>query len=166
VFIYVQSLGVVLYVLVCGGLPFDGETLHILRDRVISCRFRIPYFMSSGISSFLLHCGVVCMLDSGAEGPGFKLQPRRCRVTVLGKLFTPIVSLFTKQQNCPTAKNRDHLRNLTLGNRVWATFTFYLHCNSCYMVSHTSCLQVFPLSSYIVSNSCYLVCRWFLELPA
>ena len=30
------------------------------------------------------------MLDSGAEGPGFKSQPRRCRVTVLGKLFTPI----------------------------------------------------------------------------
>ena len=28
------------------------------------------------------------MLDSGAEGPGFKSQSRRCRVTVLGKLFT------------------------------------------------------------------------------
>ena len=26
----------------------------------------------------------------------FKSQPRRCRVTVLGKLFTPIVPLFTK----------------------------------------------------------------------
>jgi len=36
------------------------------------------------------------MLDSGAEGPGFKSQPRRCRITVLGKLFTPIVPLFTK----------------------------------------------------------------------
>ena len=34
---------------------------------------------------------VVSVLDSGAEGPGFKSQPRRCRVTVLGKLFTPIV---------------------------------------------------------------------------
>jgi len=32
-------------------------------------------------------------------GPGFKSQPRRCPVTVLGKLFTPIVPLFTKQQN-------------------------------------------------------------------
>ena len=42
---------------------------------------------------------VVSVLDSGAEGPGFKLQPQRCRVTVLGKLFTPIVPLFTKQQN-------------------------------------------------------------------
>ena len=42
-----------------------------------------------------LQCGwlgsrVVSVLDSGAEGPGFKSQPRRCRVTVLGKLFTPM----------------------------------------------------------------------------
>jgi len=29
---------------------------------------------------------VVCVLDSGAEGPGFKL-----RVTALSKLFTPIL---------------------------------------------------------------------------
>jgi len=42
---------------------------------------------------------VVSALDSGAEGPGFRSQPRRCRVTVLGKLFTPAVPLFTKQQN-------------------------------------------------------------------
>ena len=42
---------------------------------------------------------VVSVLDSGAEGPGFKSKPRRCRVTVLGKLFTPIVPLFTKQRN-------------------------------------------------------------------
>jgi len=34
---------------------------------------------------------VVSVLDSGAEGPGFKSQSRRCQVTVLGKLFTPIV---------------------------------------------------------------------------
>ena len=42
---------------------------------------------------------VVSALDSGAEGLGFKSQSRRCRVTVLGKLFTPIVLLFTKQRN-------------------------------------------------------------------
>ena len=42
---------------------------------------------------------VVSVLDSGAEGPEFKSQSRRCRgVTVLGKLFTPLVPLFTKQQ--------------------------------------------------------------------
>ena len=42
---------------------------------------------------------LVSVPDSGAEGPGFKSQSRRCRVTVLGKLFTPIVPLFTKQRN-------------------------------------------------------------------
>jgi len=36
---------------------------------------------------------MVSVLDSGADGHGFKSQPRRCRVTVLGKLFTPIVPL-------------------------------------------------------------------------
>ena len=51
----------------------------------------------------VLFCGwlgsrVASVLDSGAEGPGFKSQPRRCRVTVLGKLFTPVVPPFTKQQ--------------------------------------------------------------------
>jgi len=46
-----------------------------------------------------LSCRVVSVLDSGAEGPGFKSRPRRCRVTVLGKLFTPIAPLFTKQRN-------------------------------------------------------------------
>jgi len=39
---------------------------------------------------------VVSVLDSGAEGPGFKSQPLRCRVTVLGKLFILVVPLFTK----------------------------------------------------------------------
>ena len=42
---------------------------------------------------------VVSVLVSGAEGPGFKSQSRCCRVTVLGKLLTPIMPLFTKQQN-------------------------------------------------------------------
>jgi len=39
---------------------------------------------------------VVSTLDWGAEGPGFKSQPRRCRVTVLGKLLTPIVKVMVK----------------------------------------------------------------------
>ena len=36
---------------------------------------------------------VVSVRDSGAVGPGFKSQPRRCRLTVLGKLFTLIEPL-------------------------------------------------------------------------
>lgn len=47
--IHFQSLGVVLYVLVCGSLPFDGPTLQALRNVVIEGKFRIPYFMSQGM---------------------------------------------------------------------------------------------------------------------
>jgi len=46
----------------------------------------------------LLGSRVVSVLDSGAERPGFKPQPRRCRVTVLGKLFTSVVPLFNSSE--------------------------------------------------------------------
>nr|CAD7441138.1 unnamed protein product [Timema bartmani] len=55
-----RSLGVVLYVLVCGALPFDGSTLQSLRDRVLSGRFRIPYFMSSVADCELLTLSPDC----------------------------------------------------------------------------------------------------------
>ncbi|XP_028319806.1 serine/threonine-protein kinase SIK2 isoform X3 [Gouania willdenowi] len=42
----IWSMGVVLYVLVCGALPFGGPTLPVLRQRVLEGRFRIPYFMT------------------------------------------------------------------------------------------------------------------------
>lgn len=54
---FFQSMGVVLYVLVCGALPFDGPTLPILRQRVLEGRFRIPYFMSEGNKSVLMLWG-------------------------------------------------------------------------------------------------------------
>ena len=99
------------------------------------------------------------MLDLSAEGPGFKSQPRRCRVTVLGKLFTSIESspsseigssslkgcggncglggkLWQPTAGCMThatcrltAKNRYQLRNPTLGNRVRLPLPFLLYPN-------------------------------------
>ena len=86
----------------------------------------------------------------------FKSQPRRCRVTVLGKLFTSIqaaklvaallrvarvtaglaesngslyaAGFMTHVTRRLTAKNWDQLRNPTLDNRVWATFSFLPIC--------------------------------------
>ena len=50
-----------------------------------------PRLMWSGSSDTgWLGSRVVSVLDSGAVGPEFKSQSRRCRVRVLGKLFTPV----------------------------------------------------------------------------
>jgi len=52
-YFFFQSMGVVLYVLVCGALPFDGTTLQSLRESVIKGKFRIPFFMSAGEHLYL-----------------------------------------------------------------------------------------------------------------
>ena len=57
---------------------------------------------------------VVSVLDSGAARPGFKSQRRRCRVTVLGKLFTPVVPVFTKRRRDAGRVARDCRRRATL----------------------------------------------------
>jgi len=93
--------------------PTEATLKHLLVCNAAICLLSLPSLSAtlsqltrykkrlrgcSDISGWL-GSRVVIVLDSDAVGTWFKSRPRRCLVTVLGKLFTPVVSLFTKQRN-------------------------------------------------------------------
>ena len=65
----------VLYVLVCGTLPFDGHNVLDVRNKVLSGKFTVPFYMSPG------KCGVSKMVERG-KGVGFRWYPIGGRVSL------------------------------------------------------------------------------------
>ena len=88
------------------------------------------------------------MLDSGAEGPGSNrscdaVHTHCASVHQAAKLVAVLLRLagvtagLAESNSSLTAKNWDQLRNPTLGNRVWATFTCVL-CHALHKMWHLS----------------------------
>jgi len=84
------------------GLTLYRDALYVADDQRRSAAARIALqvtwsvriFMGGSVAEWL-----ACWTQA-QKGPGSnRMQSRRCRATVLGKLFTPIVPLFTKQRN-------------------------------------------------------------------
>eukprot|EP01097_Dermamoeba_algensis_P011869 TRINITY_DN9355_c0_g1_i1.p1 TRINITY_DN9355_c0_g1~~TRINITY_DN9355_c0_g1_i1.p1 ORF type:complete len:285 (+),score=53.52 TRINITY_DN9355_c0_g1_i1:105-959(+) len=47
------SMGVILYALVCGKLPFRGNDIRTLYHNIITCNYQTPDYLSSGCNSLI-----------------------------------------------------------------------------------------------------------------
>lgn len=54
-------MGVVLFVLVCGYLPFDGHNFAELFNKILKAQYAVPMHVSVGINILILLCSILML---------------------------------------------------------------------------------------------------------
>jgi len=73
-----QSCVVVNYIILLRLMMLQLVSGSFYQEQFMACYCLCGQYFNS-VSSYALGSRVVSMLNSGAEGPGFRSQPRRCR---------------------------------------------------------------------------------------
>jgi len=110
----IWSCGVILYVLVSGGLPFDDDNLHVLFQKVSSCAFEIPDELSANVKD-LIRRMIVVNIDKRLT-PAKVMQHKWMKQSP----YKPVEDDFGKKKSPPVtepiASLVDHLVDLGWGD--------------------------------------------------
>uniref|UniRef100_A0A8C2DH49 non-specific serine/threonine protein kinase n=1 Tax=Cyprinus carpio TaxID=7962 RepID=A0A8C2DH49_CYPCA len=101
----VWSLGVILYTLVSGSLPFDGQNLKELRERVLRGKYRIPFYMSTDCENLLKRFLVLNPTKRGTLEVSLSVSIHLLSICLSSPLFC-LVSESSSNSNLSVAKTR------------------------------------------------------------
>ena len=104
----IWSVGIILYVLVTGTLPFDSENLQYLKQKILSCKYRVPYSMSHDCEHLISHILVT------NQSKRYKLQQIRMHKWIKANSPSFYYMSFNSNDNSLNESNNSSYENESL----------------------------------------------------
>eukprot|EP01103_Thecamoeba_quadrilineata_P005069 TRINITY_DN14921_c0_g1_i1.p1 TRINITY_DN14921_c0_g1~~TRINITY_DN14921_c0_g1_i1.p1 ORF type:complete len:492 (+),score=95.52 TRINITY_DN14921_c0_g1_i1:147-1622(+) len=128
----IWSLGALLYAMICGSLPFSGETEWQIFEKIRVANFRLPPFVTSGAADLLLR-----MLQVSPKKRATMSEIKR-HPWVLGSSLAPLISnpsrpihtisapmlIGNDQKKTPSSSNHQN-HGFSLGKKIKERFMLY-----------------------------------------